>query len=619
MCGIAGVIDFSNKLTINENLLREMAIPLVHRGPDQDGYALFKDSIFSFGLAHKRLSIIDLSDSGKQPMWSADGRIVLTFNGEIYNYLEIKNKLQLSGCLFSSTSDTEVIIHAYLVWGIEKTLKLLEGMFSFVLVDLSSQTSFIVRDRFGEKPLYYYYEKGQFSFSSDIRSFKSLDVPLSLDLHALGYYFAELTTPVDDSIYLEIKKLRPASYLVLTQQGLKQERYWEIAYKEKNSLRLSENVEKAEYLLEKAVNKTLISDVPVGCFLSGGLDSSLVSLFAAKKYDTQIKTFSVGFDYAEFNELPYAKKVAKQIGSEHNEIILNSNDLSIVDRLLEEYGEPFADSSAIPTFYVSKFASENVKVVLGGDGGDEIFAGYRTYNQGLRMQQWYNKKFLSTPFRVLKSITNSKKVAYLNGVINKDVPTLASALYRNMGFSDSGLKELFNHKDFYNASKIEHEKAIKEGLKVSDDVFDVLLHGSIKTRLVNDYLVKTDRASMFNSLELRTPFLDKDLVEFASTIPYKHLMHGGVNKFVTKKIAEKHFSKDLIYRKKQGFGIPVGIWMKNEWRSNFEEVVFEEQDWIPLNYKFVNKIWKEHLDGQKDHTHRLWALYVFHKWVKTNR
>ena len=455
-----------------------------------------------------------------------------------------------------------------------------------------------------------------FAFSSDIRSFHSLGISREIDLHALGYFFSEMTTPIAHSIYKEIKKLPPANYLEISKDGMLQKEYWQLNYKEKSVLTLPETIKQAEFLLEKAVQKTLISDVPVGCFLSGGLDSSLVSLYASKNYSTQLKTFSVGFEYESFNELPYARAISKQIGSDHNEIILNPDDLSIVDDLLKEYGEPFADSSAIPTYYVSKFAGKSVKVALGGDGGDEVFSGYRTYNQGLRMQQWYKKRFLHAPLTLLKHVTHSEKADYLLGVMKKNPETLAGALYRNMGFSQGDLKKLLNENLFYEAPKHEHERAISKALGETTDVFDVLMHASIKTRLVNDYLVKTDRATMFNSLELRTPFLDKDLIEFSARIPYSFLMKEGENKYITKKIAEKHFSKELIYREKQGFGIPIGEWMKNVWKKQFEEVVFERQEIIPLNYAYIEKIWKEHLMNQKDHSHRLWIVYVFHKWIK---
>ena len=616
MCGIAGIIDFGKNLEVDENMLRQMAQALQFRGPDQEGYCFQNNSIFNFGLAHKRLSILDLSEAGRQPMWNGEKNCVIAFNGEIYNFPSLKTRLEKEGATFKSTSDTEVILVAYAFWGIEKMLQELEGMFAFTLVDIEKQTVFIARDRFGEKPLYYHTKNHFFAFSSDIRSFHSLGISREIDLHALGYFFSEMSTPIHASIYSEIKKLPPANYIQLTSNGSELKEYWRLNYKKKTNLSIEDTIAHAEVLLEKAVQKTLLSDVPVGCFLSGGLDSSLVSLYAAKNYSTQLKTFSVGFEYESFNELPYARAISKQIGSEHNEIILNPDDLSIVDDLLKEYGEPFADSSAIPTFYVSKFAGKSVKVALGGDGGDEIFAGYRTYNQGLRMQHWYNKRYLKLPLTVLSKLTHSEKASYLAGVMKKDPVTLASALYRNMGFSQGALKELLNDKAFYEAPKREHEQAILKALDETEDVFDVLLHSSIKTRLVNDYLVKTDRATMFNSLELRTPFLDKDLIEFSNSLPYDYIMHAGENKYITKKIAEKHFSNELIYREKQGFGIPIGHWMKNVWKKQFEEVVFEKQAIIPLNYTYIEKIWEEHLSNQKDHSHRLWIIYVFHKWIK---
>jgi asparagine synthase (glutamine-hydrolysing) len=618
MCGIAGIIQFDNTFQIDENLLRKMSAPLQFRGPDQEGYIVEKKSDFTFGLAHKRLSIIDLSEAGRQPMWNEEHSHVIVFNGEIYNFQKLKTQLQKENVKFETSSDTEVILKAYANWGIEKTLNSLEGMFAFTLVDTNNRKVYVARDRFGEKPLYYHAKQNMFAFSSDIRSFKSLGISSELDLHALGYFFSEMTTPIAHSIYKEIKKLPPANYLEITKDGMLQKEYWQLNYKEKSVLTLPETIEQAEFLLEKAVQKTLVSDVPIGCFLSGGLDSSLVSLFASKNYSSQLKTFSVGFEYESFNELSYARAISKQIGSEHNEIILNPDDLSIVDDLLKEYGEPFADSSAIPTYYVSKFASQSVKVALGGDGGDEVFAGYRTYNQGLRMQEWYNKRFLNLPLSLLKKLTHSEKATYLSGVMKKDPITLASALYRNMGFSENALKELWDNELFYEAPKREHEKAINKALDETNDLFDVLLHSSIKTRLVNDYLVKTDRATMFNSLELRTPFLDKDLIEFSAGIPYSFLMKQGENKYITKKIAEKYFSKELIYREKQGFGIPIGEWMRKEWKKTASEVILSNNTEIPLSLKYIEKIWNEHQNGI-NHSDKLWSIYIYQKWYQQNK
>jgi asparagine synthase (glutamine-hydrolysing) len=618
MCGIAGIVSKLPNSLICENTIQLIGEPLKYRGPDQDGYALNNSGGLNFGLVHKRLSILDLSDAGRQPMWNKEKSIVTVFNGEIYNFIELRGELKNLGCDFISNSDTEVLIQAYSKWGIVKTLEKIEGMFAFCLIDLLKKKSFIARDRFGEKPLYYSHQNSYLAFSSDIRSFKTLGIPQDLNMHSLGYYFSELSTPIEQTIYAQIQKLPPASYAECGGENFKVKSYWSPDYRLKKNLTNTQSFEKTEQLLEAAVQKCLQADVPVGCFLSGGIDSSLVALYAAKNYGEQLETFSVGFEYESFNELPFAKIVADKIKSKHNEIILNPNDLRIVDDLLKEYGEPFADSSAIPTYYVSKFASSKVKVALGGDGGDEIFAGYRTYNQGLRMQKWFNNQVLKQIIPLSSKIVKHEKLTYLSGIYNKSIPVIASALYRNMGFSALELQELMPDSQFYNAPLKEHERIVEQALEYSKDIFDTLLFASIKTRLTNDYLVKTDRASMFNSLELRTPFLDKNLIEFTQGLSNKILMKGGTNKYITKKIAERYFSKEFVNREKQGFGIPIGEWMRKEWKKTAAEVILSNNSQLPFNSKFIEKIWDEHQAGS-DHSHKLWSIYVFQKWAKQNR
>jgi asparagine synthase (glutamine-hydrolysing) len=617
MCGIAGIISQLQDSLICENTIQLMGEQLKYRGPDQDGYVLNNSEGLHFGLAHKRLSILDLSDAGKQPMWNQEKNIVTVFNGELYNFLEIRSELKNLGCDFISNSDTEVLIQAYSKWGIEKTLEKIEGMFAFCLIDLLKKKSFMARDRFGEKPLYYSHQNSYLAFSSDIRSFKTLGISQDLNMHALGYYFSELSTPIEQTIYSQIQKLPPASYALFEGGNLEIKSYWSPDYRLKKNVTDAQCIEKTEQLLEAAVKKCLQADVPVGCFLSGGVDSSLVALYAAKNYGEQLETFSVGFEYESFNELPFAKIVADKIKSKHNEIILNPNDLKIVDDLLREYGEPFADSSAIPTYYVSKFASSKVKVALGGDGGDEIFAGYRTYNQGLRMQHWYNNQVLKQIIPFSNKIVKHEKLNYLSGIYNKSIPVIASALYRNMGFSVSELQKLIPDTQFYHAPREEHERIVEQAIEHTKDIYDTLLFASIKTRLPNDYLVKTDRASMFNSLELRTPFLDKNLIEFTQGLSYKILMKGGTNKYITKKIAERYFPKEFVHRQKQGFGIPIGEWMRKEWKKTTAEVILSGNSRLPLNTKFIEQLWNEHQAGN-DHSHKLWSIYVFQKWSNQN-
>jgi asparagine synthase (glutamine-hydrolysing) len=618
MCGITGIIGFDNTIRINETTLRSMASYLKYRGPDKEGYYINQDNHFQLALAHRRLRIIDLSEKANQPMRSHSGNSIIVFNGEIYNYRELKCLLQKEGGNFNSDSDTEVILVAYELWGINKCLKMIEGMFAFAICDLRKQELIIARDRFGEKPLYFAHINKNIAFSSDIRSFKHLNISKEIDDYALEYYFQELSTPKSNTIWKSIKKLNAGNYILFGKNELKQHQYWELNYRDKNNVTLQGAIDRCEILLKESVKRRLVSDVPVGSFLSGGIDSSLVTLFAGMQSSSKIDTFSVGFEYEKYNELPFAKVVANKIKSNHHEIILNPKDLSIVDNLIEEYGEPFADSSMIPTYYISKYASSKVKVVLGGDGGDEIFAGYGSHNQALRMQKWYNNNWLSPILEFGGGVINHHKLKYLNGVMKKDVNIISSALYRNMGFTTSELNELLmKPSNSISAMDTEHIEMIKH-LDSSINIFDTILYGSIKTRMVNDYFVKTDRASMFNSLELRTPFVDTNLVEFCASIPYKYLMKNSTNKFITKKIAEKYFDHDFIYREKMGFGIPVKEWIRKDWKKEFYDVLLATQTYYPINYSLVKKMLDSHCSGKRDYTNKLWSLYVFQKWIFKN-
>lgn len=616
MCGIVGIVDCSGKVEINEPLLKQMASPLKYRGPDQEGYYINEEKGTKLGFAHKRLSIIDLSDGGKQPMLSQSGNTIIVFNGEIYNYKLIKKSLINEGVFFKSESDTEVILNAYETYGIEKTLDLLEGMFAFALYDFRTQTCYIARDRFGEKPLYYSHINNALIFSSDIRSFEALNIKNEIDDYSLEYFFQEMTTPIENTIWKSIKKVLPANYLIYKEYNLESKKYWQLNYQNKFAISTEDAIKESERLLKIAVERRMVADVPVGTFLSGGIDSSLITLFAAQNSSSKIDTFSVGFEYEHFNELPYAKQVVKLVNSNHHEIILNPNDITVINELIDEYGEPFADSSMIPTYYVSKFAAKNVKVALGGDGGDEVFGGYGTYNQGWRMQQWANNEWLHPFMKLSSKLTKNEKTKYILGILNKDKTTIATALYRGMGFNSKELKKLLMKPEIQKTSmEIEYERISQEAIENTDNIFDTLLYGSIKTRLVNDYLVKTDRASMFASLELRTPFIDRDLVEFCSKLPYQVLMQHNQNKFLTKKIAEKYFSKEFIYRPKMGFGIPIGEWIKKEWKSEFYDILMQKQNKVLIDYNYISQLLEEHCNGKMDHTHKLWILYVFQKWI----
>jgi asparagine synthase (glutamine-hydrolysing) len=616
MCGIAGIWTYSSYTVVpDEELLRKMSAPMGYRGPDQEGFMLQSSDRSTIGLAHKRLSIIDLSESANQPMKSSDDRWSIVFNGEIYNYHELRNQCILEGYPFKTQSDTEVILAIVQLRGPEKLPELLMGMFAIGLFDHLEEQLFLYRDRFGEKPLYYSNQLGFTAFSSDIRSFYCLPISFEIDDYALGYYFSEMCTPVSNSIFKRIKKLEPGHFLTISREGIAEHCYWHPDYRSKQIRSEKEWIQAVEEQLESAVKACLVADVPVGTFLSGGIDSSLITLMAAKQYGRKISTFSVGFEHEGFNELPYASQVAQLADSDHHEIVLSIDDLPSIRNLLAEYGEPFADSSQIPTHYVAHFASKHVKVVLGGDGGDELFGGYRTYNQAWRMQQWYNIRGLAPFLQWTNKVVPTKKFTYLHGVMRRENKVLAEALQRSMGFSPEDVSKI-DHR-FLNFAPVllEHEAQVTKASKYSNNPFDQLLYSSLKTRLVNDYLVKTDRATMFNSLELRSPFLHPTLFELVSKIPHNLLMKRGQNKYITYQIAKNHFGERFVNREKMGFGIPIGTWMRSGWKKPMEEILFTKFSSLPIEQHYVERIWKEHQTGQKDHSHRLWILYALNTWL----
>jgi asparagine synthase (glutamine-hydrolysing) len=619
MCGIAGFVFFDEAQRVDDATLRNFSACLRYRGPDEEGYEISTTGQYQIAFAHKRLSIIDLSVTGRQPMKSVSGNSIIVFNGEIYNFQVVKAKLEAVGRKFRGTSDTEVILEAYEEWGIDKTLKEIEGMFAFCLFDYTAQKAFIARDRFGQKPLYYRVFGHNIAFSSDVRSFEYYFNDLTLDEYALQYYFQELSTPIHNSIWNEVKKLLPGHVATFSKQGYSVKKYWDFDYTQKIDISIEEAIAESDKILNQSVARQLIADVPVGTFLSGGVDSSLITALAARNYGKKLSTFSVGFKYESYNELPFANVVAEQYGTDHHQLIIEPNVIDIAEGLINEYGEPFADSSMIPSYYLCKFAAKHIKVILGGDGGDELFGGYRTYNQGKRMDEWYAKTYLRPILSIGSKLNLHPKFAYLHGVAKNDVSTIASALYRNMGFSNGDMKTLFG-KGFTYAMKKEYEKAIEDAQQVAPGIFDQLLYGSNKTRLVNDYIPKVDRASMYASLEVRSPFLDKDLVEFTSKLTYKQLLHNDTNKYLTKKVAEKYVPHHILYREKMGFGIPVGQWFKNELKQQLYDVVLgQKQTLVDINYGFVEQVIKEHMDNKANHSDKLWALYVFHVWAELRK
>jgi asparagine synthase (glutamine-hydrolysing) len=550
-------------------------------------------------------------------MISYSKQSIIVFNGEIYNYRELRNELIREGCHFKSNSDTEVILNAFECWGIEVMLRKLDGMFAFALYDKKAKRLLLARDRFGKKPLYYHVKGKQIIFSSDIRSFKAVNaISLTIDHHALGYFFAELATPQENTIWREVKKVKPASYILLDTSGYTQNKsFWHLQYTEDCTLGSKEIIERTEFLLTQAVKKRLVADVKVSALLSGGIDSTLIVAKMAEQSNNRIKTYSVGFNEDQFNELPFARQVADKFNTDHTELVIDTRSLGNIHDLILEYGEPFADSSMIPTYLMSKEISKNEKVVLGGDGGDELFGGYHSYYFASKYD--VTKQFSS--FYPLASALHrfypSYRTEFLKRLLYQAKLPPFTLLNRQLGFDESELRTLFNNEVFFKSLENEH-KLIWSKYACSSSALINVLSASLKTRLLNDYLVKVDRASMYASLEMRSPFLDKDLAEFTATLKPAQLFNGKGTKPILKGMAERYFAKDFVHRNKMGFGIPIGHWFRGDLIHNLKDVVLGgKQRLVDINYDYVEKILEEHTNGEVDHAHKLWSLYVFHVWA----
>lgn len=602
---------------------------LKERGPDDEGYLLCADRV---GLAHKRLSIVDLSPLGKQPMEDVGERCAITFNGEIYNFKSLKKDLTKAGAKFRSNSDTEVLLEGYLLWGIEELLRKIDGMFAFVLFDKIENVAYVCRDRFGKKPLYYFAGENYLKFSSDIRSISRTEKDLSLDYESIDYFLTELSVPQPKTIWKEIRQVAPAHFLTvdLKTKSVGERSFWKIDFREKLDISLEEAERLVEEELTKAVVRRIHGDVPIGAFLSGGVDSGLVTALLAENSSEPVKTFTVGLTYEKYNEAPLARRVAERYGTEHTEIILEPEDLvKVIDDLIEYCGEPFADSSLIPSFYICRSISDSVKVALSGDGGDELFGGYYDYEYAFRTDRYLKKK-AAQPAVVSSLGLAANKAAFRFGLtsFNEGVAadyarfTGAERLYRHMGFAPAEKKRLYT-KDFYERagdfSTVYLQKIWDEANEVS--ITDTLLEASLKTRLLNDYLVKVDRASMMNSLEVRSPFLDHKLAETAARIPAEHHLHDGTTKFLTKKLAEKYIDPEVFTRAKKGFGIPLAEWIRGDLREYVRDVLFnfKAAERGIVNPDFVREIFREHAGGAgKDYTDKIWALFCLENWLEKN-
>ncbi|BBO72970.1 amidotransferase 1, exosortase A system-associated [Desulfosarcina widdelii] len=616
MCGITGIINHDKDIRISESVLNSMCAAMTHRGPDEGGVWTHHN----VGIGMRRLKIIDLV-SGSQPMHNEDKSIWIVFNGEIYNFQELKIDLEKRGHFFKTKSDTETIIHLYEEYGRE-CIHYLRGMFAFAIYDLNKDTLFLVRDRLGIKPLFYLDTGTSLLFGSEIKCLlEHPDVECSVHHPSIITFFAFGYVPDPDTMFEKVKKLPPGHMLTYRDGYSDIQQYWNIKFQHNEVYSEEYYIERILYHLDEAVRLRLLSDVPLGAFLSGGIDSSMVVAMMARNMGTRVKTFSIGFENQSYSELEYARAVSTLYDTEHHEEIVRPDAEAIIDDLIHQFDEPFADSSAIPTFYVSKMTRKHVTVSLSGDGGDELFAGYDRYFSGFieRMSiyvplTWRKFFFLNLAsclpeffpgINTLRHLACNPDQRYLRS-ISKGVTTIHKEV-----FSDD-LKEMLTTSDPSSVMLKYLSEVQRLGMLSKMQYLD------IKTYLPGDILTKVDRMSMLVSLEARVPFLDHKLVEFAATIPPAVLVKKNDSKYLLKKAAERLLPEKVIYRPKMGFAVPIAEWLRNEWEEISKDLILSDQSSVRRFFcpAFINRIFKEHKSRRRNHDYLIWTLMVLELWFK---
>jgi asparagine synthase (glutamine-hydrolysing) len=624
MCGITGFCDFNRKLTKED--LHKSNETLHHRGPDSGSIAFFESDAANIGFGHRRLSIMDVSSNGNQPMYSDDGSVVIILNGEVYNFKEIREELRAAGHSFHSDSDTEVILKAYQQYGIGSVSKFI-GMFAYAIYDKKEQQLYLLRDRVGVKPLYYHYKNGNLLFGSELKAlvaYPTFEKIINEKAVTLFFKYGYIRAPY--SIFNDTFKIQPGHYIKIdiARKKVEQFKYWDVVdYYNQPKLKISEEeaLEETERLFISAFQYRMVSDVPVGVFLSGGYDSALVSSILQKHSTQKIKTFTIGFNEKRWDEAPFAKQIAAHIGTDHHEYYCTSKEAQdIFPQLADIYDEPFGDSSGIPTTLVSQFARKQVTVSLSADGGDEIFAGYVKYHHLVKINNYITK----TP----KIILNSAKL--LSNTAIRAVPALkkihklqrvAEMLdkYEKDGISDIYNRH-FNHKDIASLlTKYDEKIGLLDDISLingSSGSVDQFLYHDYRTYMVDDILTKVDRATMSVALEGREPLLDHRIIEFVSRLPAEFKYRNGETKYLLKKIVHKYIPKSIMDRPKSGFTFPVNEWFTTDLKEQLMFYINEEQfrkhDFI--NTERAMAIRDAFLAGDERQNVPIWLLLMFQMW-----
>jgi len=626
MCGICGVLHTGEPdRPVSEELLHRMCAVMTHRGPDDEG--IYTDG--GFGMGMRRLSIIDLS-SGHQPILNETGRVAIVCNGEIYNFPELREDLVARGHTFSTNSDVEVAVHLYEEEGVEGLVNKLNGMYGLAIWDADRRRLVLVRDRLGIKPLYYWQDGKRLAFASELKCLmEDPDLPRDFDPVGLNNYLSLNYIPAPQSIYSAVKKLPPAHWLVWEDGRMTIERYWALDYSNGTGPEQSEEwyAERLLFLLKAAVKRHLISDVPLGVLCSGGIDSSSMVAIVSKWFNQRVKTFSIGFEEDTFNELKYARVVAEMFGTDHHEETVRPDAAGLLPRLAWHLDEPFADHSALPTYYVSKLARQDVTVVLSGDGGDELFAGYETY-----AAHRYARLLRKLPAPLVRGIlqpavgllpVSTKKVS-----LDYKAKRLLSGYHLSPAQAHLAWKVIFDQEEKQNLYAPDYRATLSGrdtaadlfsgyfGSALADDELDRLLYIDTMVYLPDDILMKVDKMSMAVSLESRVPLLDYTVAEFAASIPARYKLKGSEKKHILKKALGGLLPDSILYRKKAGFSLPIAAWVKGSLREMVLDVL--SRDSLArtglFNADHVQQVIDDHLTGRRDNSRPIWGLTNFMLW-----
>jgi asparagine synthase (glutamine-hydrolysing) len=628
VCGIAGFVHPGTSGDIASSRLAAMLKPIHHRGPDDGG--VWMDERQCVALGHRRLSILDLSPAGHQPMASACGRFVIVFNGEIYNHLDLRGNLEKSNQLpiggWRGHSDTETLLACFAAWGIEKTLQSSVGMFALALWDKRENSLTLARDRVGEKPLYYGWQGGAFLFGSELKSLRAHPAFSGrMDWHAASTFLHLNYIPAPSSIYQGIFKLVPGTFSQLTQSHIQQGalpspvHYWSLAAAAQRGLEnpftgsFADAVDELELLVRQSAQLQSVADVPVGAFLSGGIDSSTVVAMMQSATTSKVTTFSIGMPDAEMDESRHAAAVARHLGTNHVEHMIQPGEaLALIPRLSDIWDEPFADSSQIPTYLVSQLAKQQVTVALSGDGGDELFLGYAHY--ALYQKVWRARFLGKLPwdgaFAAVSLLAGNQRV---NSLLRRSRTVVK--LWRQP--DAQALNRYWMDRYRQGSVPLTEQRGVAMlDFPILSDVAATAGLWDAGTYLPDDILVKVDRAAMANSLETRAPLLDHRIVEFSCRLPLEYKLHNSVGKKVLREVLYRHVPRRFVERPKMGFSIPLGTWLRNELRSWVESLI----DQIPRNSEHFNKpaidrLWSEHLTGARVNTEQLWGVVSLLAWL----